>query len=101
VGPKCVQNVGPKMKNYIITFCSLICQFLVFKLWDPNASNSIIPWAEPKTTPTRGVPHYVMALLFTLKSILLQKKNYGNSNIFHHAKISSLKKSSKRNQNPS
>jgi hypothetical protein len=28
-----------------------------------------------------------VALPFTLKDILRQKKNYGNSNIFHHAKI--------------
>jgi dynactin complex subunit len=41
----------------------------------------------------QGVCHTV-ALPFTLKSILRQKKNYGNSNI-------SPKKCSKRNQNPS
>jgi hypothetical protein len=31
----------------------------------------------------------------------MQKKNYGNSNIFHHAKNIIFQKSSKRNQNPS
>jgi hypothetical protein len=40
-----------------------------------------------------------MALPLTLKSILRQKKNYGNSNISPCKKII-LKKSSKRNQNP-
>jgi hypothetical protein len=34
----------------------------------------------------KGLCHTV-ALPFILKSILRQKKNYGNSNIFHHAKI--------------
>jgi hypothetical protein len=90
VGPKCAQNVGPKMKNYIITFCGLICQFLVFKLWDQNASklhHSFHGQSEAKTMPTKGVSNYTVALPFTLKSILRQKKNYGNSNIFHHAKI--------------
>jgi hypothetical protein len=39
-----------------------------------------------------------MALPFTLKSILRQKKIYENSKIFHHAKIYNFrgKKSSKR-----
>jgi hypothetical protein len=41
-----------------------------------------------------------MALPFTLKSILRQKKNYGNSNISPCKNII-FKKSSKRNQNPS
>jgi hypothetical protein len=47
---------------------------------------------------------HIVALPFTLKSILRQKKkNYGNTQIlFHHAKISSLQKNPlKRNQNPS
>jgi len=35
------------------------------------------------------VCHVVAALPFTLKSILMQKKNYGNSKIFHHTKIQS------------
>ncbi len=40
----------------------------------------------------------IVALPFTFKSILRQNKNYGNSNIFHHAKIYIIfKKSSKRN----
>jgi hypothetical protein len=41
-----------------------------------------------------------MALPFALKSILRQKKNYGNSNISPCKNIM-FKKSSKRNQNPS
>jgi hypothetical protein len=41
-----------------------------------------------------------MALPFTLKSTLRQKKNYGNSNISPYKNII-FKKSSKRNQNPS
>jgi len=41
-----------------------------------------------------------VALPFTLKSILRQKKNYGNSNISPHKNII-FKTSSKRNQNPS
>jgi hypothetical protein len=43
-----------------------------------------------------------MALPFTLKSILRQKKNYGNPNISPcKNKIFKKKKTSKRNQNPS
>jgi hypothetical protein len=41
-----------------------------------------------------------VALPFTLKSILRQKKNYGNSNI-SPCKNTIFKKSSKRNQTPS
>jgi hypothetical protein len=41
-----------------------------------------------------------VALPFTLKSILRQKKNYGNSNISPCKNII-FKKSSERNQNPS
>jgi hypothetical protein len=29
---------------------------------------------------------HTVALPFTLRRILRQKKNYGNSNLFHHAK---------------
>ncbi len=47
----------------------------------------------------QGVRHNV-ALSFTLKSTLRQKKNYGNSNISPCKNII-FKKSSKRNQNPS
>jgi hypothetical protein len=47
----------------------------------------------------QGVGHMV-ALPFTVKSILSQKKNYGNSNISQWKNII-LKKSSKRSQNPS
>jgi hypothetical protein len=42
----------------------------------------------------------LVALPFTLKSILMQKKNYGNSNIWP-CKYIMLRKSSERNQNPS
>jgi hypothetical protein len=49
----------------------------------------------------QGVCHTV-ALPFTLKSILRQKKNYGTSNISPCKNIIFKKtKSSKRNQNPS
>jgi hypothetical protein len=41
-----------------------------------------------------------MSLPFTLKSILREKKNYGNSSISPSTNII-LKKSSKRNQKPS
>ncbi len=47
------------------------------------------------TTHTQGVYHTV-ALPFTLKSNLRQKKNYGNSNISPCKNI--IKQSSKRNQ---
>jgi len=46
------------------------------------------------------VYHHTEALPFTLKSILRQKKNYGNSNISPYNNII-FQKSSKRNQNPS
>jgi hypothetical protein len=53
------------------------------------------------TSTTRGVSHYGLAI-YIKKYLNAKKKNYGNSNIFHHAKIyQSSKKSSKRNQNPS
>jgi hypothetical protein len=42
-----------------------------------------------------------MALPFTLRSILRQKKNYGNSKNISPCKNIIFKKSSKRNQNPS
>ncbi len=42
----------------------------------------------------QGLCH-TLALPFTLKSILRQKKNYGNKNIFHNAKNIIFKKSSK------
>jgi hypothetical protein len=43
---------------------------------------------------------HIVALPFTLKSILREKKNYGNSNISSYKNTIS-KKSSKRNQKPS
>jgi hypothetical protein len=42
-----------------------------------------------------------VTLPFTLKSILREKKSYGNSNISPCKKYNLPKKSSKRNQNPS
>jgi hypothetical protein len=42
----------------------------------------------------------IVALPFTLKSILWQKKNYENSNVSPSKNII-FKKSAKRNQNPS
>jgi len=51
------------------------------------------------TQGKQGVSH-TMALPFTSKRILRQKKNYGNSNISPCKNII-IKKSSKRNQNPS
>jgi hypothetical protein len=48
---------------------------------------------------TRGVPHNGLAIFTLLKSILRQKKNYGNSNIAACKNIPNLQKnSSKRNQ---
>jgi len=47
----------------------------------------------------QGVCH-IVALPFTLKSILRQKKNYRNSNISPFKNLI-FKKSTKRNQNPS
>jgi gamma-glutamyltranspeptidase len=41
---------------------------------------------QSKNKQKQGVCHTV-AFPFTFKSILRHKKNYGNSNIFHHAKI--------------
>ncbi len=49
---------------------------------------------------TRGVWHCGLAI-YIKKSILRQKKNYGNSNISPCKNISIFKKSSKTNQNPS
>jgi hypothetical protein len=48
---------------------------------------------------TRGVCH-ILALPFTLKSILRQKKNYGNSNI-SPCKNKIFTTFSKKNKNPS
>jgi hypothetical protein len=38
-----------------------------------------------------------MTLPFTLKSILMQKKNYGSSNIFNDARKHNLQKKKKKN----
>jgi hypothetical protein len=46
---------------------------------------------QPDKTFEQGACH-IVALPFTLKSMYLkarQKKNYGNSQVFHHAKIKS------------
>ncbi len=49
-------------------------------------------WVKAPPSSTRGCVSHTMALPFTIKSILRQKKNYGNSNISHHAKIIIFKK---------
>ncbi len=54
-------------------------------------------WTQPLTM---SMLETSVALPFTLKSILRQKKNYENSNISPCKNIF-FKKSSKRNQNPS
>jgi hypothetical protein len=54
---------------------------------------------EHPSYPKQGVCR-TLALPFTLKRILRQKKNYGNSNISSCKNIV-FKKSSKRNKNPS
>jgi hypothetical protein len=46
---------------------------------------------------TRGVSHYGLAIYIFLKSILRQKKNYGNSNISPCKNIV-FKKSSKKHK---
>ncbi len=59
--------------------------------------NPMGTWSEQGEN--KGVCH-TMILPFTLKSIVRQKKNYGNPNI-STCKNTIFKKSSKRNQNPS
>ncbi len=64
--------------------------------WNPPYTfHSLILYSYPK----QGVCH-IVALPYTINSILMQKKNYGNSNISPCKNII-FKKSSKRNQNPS
>jgi hypothetical protein len=68
----------------------------------PQAAKEKTNWVRcPPITlkKTQGVCH-IVALPFTLKSILRKTKNYGNSNISPSKNII-FKKSSKRNQNPS
>jgi hypothetical protein len=55
---------------------------------------------DEKDSVNEGVCDTV-ALPFTLKRILRQKKNYGNSNISPSKNNIIFQKSSKRNQNPS
>jgi hypothetical protein len=50
---------------------------------------------------TRGVSHYGLAIYILKKSILRQKKNYGNSNISPCKKIVFKKSSKKKLKNPS
>jgi len=61
----------------------------------PNAVESkvqgVMPIKHGFRMPNKGVCHNVV-LPFILKSILMQKKNYGNSNIHHHSKNISFKK---------
>jgi len=54
---------------------------------------------DQDTRVKQGMSH-TLALPFTLKNILRQKKNYENSNISPCKNII-LRKSSKKNQNPS
>jgi hypothetical protein len=63
-----------------------------------DKTRAIPPLISDATKKTRGVSH--MTLPFTFKSILMQKKNYGNSNISPCNNII-FKTSSERNQNPS
>ncbi len=77
----------------------LILKYLdgeMVKWFKAELGSSLFLCREPLVSVlTRGMSHY--ALPFTLKSILRQKKNYGNSNI-STCKYITLKKSSKRNQ---
>jgi len=66
----------------------------------PRASLSFLKAKSVMTFWNMGCITHTVALPFTLKSILRQKKNYGNSNISACKNII-FKKSSKRNQNPS
>jgi hypothetical protein len=70
-------------------------------LINPGVAQLLLSFAWNDSNPkTRGVSH-IVALPFTLKSILRQKKkNYGNSNISPCHNII-FKNFSKRNQNPS
>jgi hypothetical protein len=51
---------------------------------------------KQKKKKTRGVSISLWPLPFTLTGILRQKKNYGNSNIFHHAKTYNFPKKKKK-----
>jgi hypothetical protein len=62
-----------------------------------SKANPLLPlrvmaqWYGPPSWYNKGCVTHV-ALPFTFKRILRQKKkNYGNSNIFHHAKLESSK----------
>jgi hypothetical protein len=58
-------------------------------------------WLHTMRKKTRGVSHCGLAN-YIKKSILRQRKNYGNSNVNSPCKNITFKnKSSKRNQNPS
>jgi hypothetical protein len=79
-----------------------MCDQVTIKTNDFNPSPLTTSKAQTtmKQNKTKqGVCHTV-ALPFTFKSILRQKKNYENSNI-SPCKNTIFKKSSKRNQNPS
>jgi hypothetical protein len=81
--------------HFVVSFVN----FFVFKLWDQNASNSIIPWAEPKTTPTRGVLDYGLAIY--IKKHLNAKEELWKLKHISPCKNIIFQKSSTRNQNPS
>ncbi len=95
-----------KLGNNLCPFFSSLCPFLSSFLIAVLSCSEL--WANLFHFPSflvavlscnKGVRHTV-ALPFTLKSILRQKKNYGNSNISPCKNII-FKKSSKRNQNTS
>jgi hypothetical protein len=73
-------------------------QYLIDGIWNKFVSNKPNQSVHDKEK-NRCVCHTV-TLPFTLKSILRQKKNYGNSNI-SLCKNKGFKKSSKRNQDAS
>jgi len=78
---------------YNFTWIKLTCLTPLLRCNKKDLKNKITKMIK------QGVCHTV-ALLFTLKSILRKKKNYGNSNISPCKNII-FQKSSKRNQNPS
>jgi hypothetical protein len=63
------------------------------------ANKGFLGWSIAEINLKQGICH-IVALPFTLKGILRQKKNGGNSNISPCKNIV-FKKSSKKSQNPS
>jgi hypothetical protein len=78
----------------------ILLQTLEFSLkLEKHITTTLSLVQNPVTFKNQGVCHTV-ALTFTLKSILRQKRNYGNSNISSCKNIN-FKTSSRRNQTPS